>query len=160
MKDIKVYMAGGLFTMADGRERMREAALLELAVKGTGKNVNMFSPIYSPVNDKDTLPTAESIFLADYKELMSSTVVFADISTEDVGVMYELGLVHDHKDIEVIAYDTDIRTATAGNYDGIRVPVAKNQFCVGGLLQNGVVIHDSFESALDYFVAKYLVDHA
>lgn len=150
----KIYMAGPLFSEAEVNQRLRECALLQKSIKDRDLHYKVFSPINAPQNDKSKLPTAKDIFLGDEKELMESAVIFADLSGEDAGVMMELGMVI-HKDIKIYAYLTDIRMATAGNYEKEHIPWGYNQFVIGALEQYNHKIYYSFNEALE----AYEVDH-
>lgn len=158
----KVYVGGELFTEADITQRLKEGSeLIELGHP-------IYNPIANDeINDKSDNPTAEEIFLQDMAEVLSSDIVTAPIDNEDPGLMMELGMalsgnlfmralekmkdelseealaiVEEHnpfKEIEIFAVTSDIRTDTAGEYDGYLVPKGYNQFVIGGLkvLGNG-----------------------
>lgn len=152
---MKVYMAGPLFTEAEVAQRLLEARLLEEVMDELGIEHDLFSPINAPINDKSTLPTALDIFEGDERELMASNVIFADLSHEDAGVMMELGMVLLNKNIKIYPYLSDIRIATAGEYEGHYVPFGYNQFVIGGLEKYGHTIYPSFEKALNAFKDKH-----
>lgn len=143
-------MAGPLFTEAEVSQRLKEYELLEKVNKKIGSEIEVFTPILAPQNDKSKLPTAKDIFEGDEDELMESTVVFADLTHEDAGVMMELGMVL-YKDIKIYPYLTDIRLSTAGEYDGLYVPFGYNQFVIGGLEKYFGTVYQSFQDALDAY---------
>ena len=145
----KVYMAGPLFSAAEACQRLREYGLIKEAVKSNNTGHEVFSPIMAPQNDKKNLPTAEEIFLGDEDELLDSEVVFADLDGEDAGVMMELGMVLYNANVKIYPYLTDIRVATAGEYNKHHVPFGYNQFVIGALEHYGHKIYSSFESALE-----------
>lgn len=158
----KIYVGGELFTEADITQRLKEGdMLLELGYP-------IYNPIANDdINDKSGNPTAEEIFLQDMVEILSSDIVTAPIDNEDAGLMMELGMVlsgnlfmralkemegklskealtiiEEHnpfKEIEIHTIISDIRTDTAGEYDGMFIPKGYNQFVIGGLkvLGNG-----------------------
>lgn len=148
----KIYMAGPLFSEADQRQRVLEVNKLrtELTNGGLteGLDFEVFAPIEADVNDKSTLPSAEDIYKADRDALMSSTVVLADLAYYDAGVMLELGMVIE-EGVHVLAWDSDLRLSTAGEYNGIRVPYGTNQFVIGALLHEGHGVYGNFSEALE-----------
>lgn len=159
MKKFKVYMAGPLFSEADQKQRKHEADALKSRLLDEfnlieGEDYEIFAPIYAPVNNKSTLPTAEDIFLADRRELLTSNVIMADLSHYDAGVMMELGMVIEDPDVIIIAYDSDLRASTAGNYEGLRIPYGVNQFVIGGLLDKGSSLVSSWDLAYDELIKK------
>lgn len=146
---MKIYIAGSLFSEADIAQRIKERQLIEELFKSKGLEVEIYNPIEAPVNDKATLPTAEAIFQMDVDQLMTSDIVVADISTLDLGVAMELGmLVMGDPDILILAHNSDIRIGTANRYEGHRVPYGQNQFVVGGLLATGNHVLNNFAEVL------------
>jgi nucleoside 2-deoxyribosyltransferase len=165
----KIYVGGELFSEADVTQRLKEGnKLIELGYP-------IYNPIANDdINDKSGNPTSEEIFLQDMSEVLSSDIITAPIDNEDPGLMMELGMalsgnlfmraldkmkeelspealaiVDEHnpfKDIEVHAVVSDIRTATAGEYNDYLIPKGYNQFVIGGLkvLGNGG-FHRSFK---------------
>jgi Nucleoside 2-deoxyribosyltransferase len=163
-KQDRIYIAGSLFNEAEINQRKSEERLL----RSLGFE-NIFNPINAPCNKKDDLPTAEDIFLGDTLQILRSDKVIADISNQiDAGVFCELGIIwmcnYIHhlvntglslKEIlktiprkEVIAHLSDIRKATAHNYQGNHIPVAFNQFMIG-MVEDMGVIKDNFQEVLD-----------
>ncbi|NLZ83700.1 MAG: nucleoside 2-deoxyribosyltransferase [Clostridiales bacterium] len=150
----KVYMAGKLFSEADINQRLLEFDRLEAAGKNWGLDLDIFTPIKAPQNDKSLLPTSEDIFVGDEEELMVAGVVFADLADQDPGVMMELGMVI-HKDTKIYPYLSDIRIGTSGKYEGNRIPFGYNQFVIGGLEIYGNKVYPSFNDALDAFIEEH-----
>lgn len=149
--EVKVYMAGPMFTEAEVNERLSEAKKLRTKLLTKGLNhVKLYVPLEADINDKASLPTALDIFQKDRDELLSSDYVLACLDGEDAGVMAELGMVH--KDIPVFAYMTDIRTSTAGNYEGKYVPWGYNQFVIGMLEEQGTNIHYKKDDVIDELI--------
>lgn len=146
----KIYMAGKLFSQADQAQRQKEYDLLVEINEELGVDYEVYSPIHAPINDKSKLPSALDVFNGDEKELMESSVVFADLADEDPGVMMELGMVL-LEDIRVYAYLSDIRIGTSGEYNGIYVPFGYNQFVIGGLEKYFGKVYLSFEEALEAY---------
>ncbi len=146
----KIYMAGKLFSQADQAQRQKEYDLLVEINQELGVDYEVYSPIHAPINDKSKLPSALDVFNGDEKELMESSVVFADLADEDPGVMMELGMVL-LEDIRVYAYLSDIRIGTSGEYNGIYVPFGYNQFVIGGLEKYFGKVYLSFGEALEAY---------
>ena len=146
----KIYMAGKLFSQADQAQRQKEYDLLVEINEELGVDYEVYSPIHAPINDKSKLPSALDVFNGDEKELMESSVVFADLADEDPGVMMELGMVL-LEDIRVYAYLSDIRIGTSGEYNGIYVPFGYNQFVIGSLEKYFGKVYLSFEEALEAY---------
>lgn len=146
----KIYMAGKLFSQADQAQRQKEYDLLVEINEELGVDYEVYSPIHAPINDKSKLPSALDVFNGDEKELMESSVVFADLADEDPGVMMELGMVL-LEDIRVYAYLSDIRIGTSGEYNGIYVPFGYNQFVIGGLEKYFGKVYLSFGEALEAY---------
>ena len=146
----KIYMAGKLFSQADQVQRQKEYDLLVEINQELGVDYEVYSPIHAPINDKSKLPSALDVFNGDEKELMESSVVFADLADEDPGVMMELGMVL-LEDIRVYAYLSDIRIGTSGEYNGIYVPFGYNQFVIGGLEKYFGKVYLSFGEALEAY---------
>lgn len=143
-------MAGKLFSQADQAQRQKEYDLLVEINQELGVDYEVYSPIHAPINDKSKLPSALDVFNGDEKELMESSVVFADLADEDPGVMMELGMVL-LEDIRVYAYLSDIRIGTSGEYNGIYVPFGYNQFVIGGLEKYFGKVYLSFGEALEAY---------
>lgn len=153
-KRSKAYMAGKLFSEADQRQREREYRILEMAHIEYDIDRDIFSPIYSLINDKTNLPSSLDVFNADEKELMESDVIFADLADGDIGVAMELGMVL-KENVNVYAYLPDIRAESAGMYEGIHVPYGHNQFLIGGLEKYFGKVYHNFNEAL----VAYVKDH-
>lgn len=89
MKETKRgYLAGSLFNKAEVNERMREGAIIREAFP----DEKWYNPIEEPINDKAKLPSAEDIFLGDYRAVLDADTIIADITNNDVGVAMELGI--------------------------------------------------------------------
>ena len=86
-------MAGPLFNEGEVAQRLKEHKELDDSHKELGLEVDVFTPILAPQNDKSKFPTKLDIFEGDETELMAADVVFADLSNEDSGVMMELGMI-------------------------------------------------------------------
>ena len=174
-KDL-LYIAGGLFSEAEVRQRKYEKKAL---VEKLGESIEVFSPLEdNPSNDKSTNPTAEDIFNGDTDKIIDSKYIFAELDGEDVGVYAELGIVYGLnlmlKNVEkaldltnnpedlgikflqeiiekipekkVVAHLSDIRIPNAGEYTGFHVPVGYNQYGIGMLEQLGQIYHSTEEA--------------
>lgn len=154
----KAYMAGKLFSQADQNQRVLEYNKLKEVQDELSIEREIFSPLFAPINDKSTLPTALDIFNGDEKELMTSDVIFADLADGDVGVAMELGMIL-HKKVRVYAYLSDIRIETAGDYEKIHVPYGYNQFVIGGLEKYFGKVYRNFDEALDNYIKDEMLDN-
>ncbi len=159
---MKIYNAGPLFTEGEVRQRKYEGQLVRDLLKSKGINTDgFFNPIEAPFNDKaNAAPTSEDIYIADTDKIMEAEVIFFDISNEDSGTMVELGLALARSELsknikslkapKIYIVSSDIRFA--GNIDqGYRAQVSHNQYVIGGILKNGITIHNSFENLLKEF---------
>lgn len=151
MKQKKAYMAGKLFSQADQNQRMLEYEKLANFHIEFNIEREIFTPMLAPINDKSTLPTALDIFNGDEKELMSSDVIFVDLTDGDLGVAMELGMVL-RENVRVYAYLSDIRIDTAGKYEGFYVPYGYNQFVIGGIEKYFGKVYGSFDEAFEKYV--------
>lgn len=138
---MKVYLAGALFNEAEVAQRLKEGQILREEIP----NIDLFNPIEQPFNeDKQTLPSPESIYTADANAVYNSDVCIFDLTNEDSGVMVELGLAIAWKK-KIIAINSDIRLISANKYN---IPsYAMNHFVLGGVLKHGILVY-SFKEAV------------
>ncbi len=139
---MKVYLAGALFNEAEVERRLKEGKLLREAIK----DIDLFNPIEQPFNeDKQTLPTPESIFEGDANAVKNCDIIIADLTNEDAGVMVELGLAMAYGK-KIIAVNSDIRLKSANKYE---IPsYSMNHFVLGGVLKYGVLVY-SFDEVIE-----------
>lgn len=158
------YLAGGLFNEAEVAQRLKEGKILK-----TETSINWYNPIEAPINDKSKLPTASDVFWGDTKEVLRSSYIIADLTNNDPGVCYELGIAwavnyirallkRNNKealalldkfnitDKKIVGVASDIRIKTAGKYVDYLVPYGLNQYVVGGVLDQGAVVHTFSEA--------------
>jgi hypothetical protein len=170
----KGYIAGGLFSDAQKRQRVYEKQTLAKEIP----DIEFFNPLTdNKANDKSTLPTAKDIYQSDTLEVMKSDYIIAELDGADVGMCFELGqasainLVRemvtlgkladmDSDDIiemlldtlpqkTILAHHSDIRLDTANQYDRNYIPYGYNQFVIGGIEANGRIFKH-FEDIVDY----------
>lgn len=164
------YIAGGIFNEAEVAQRLKEGKILR-----TCTEIDWYNPIEQPINDKSTLPTASDIFWGDTKEVLRSKYIIADLTNNDTGTAYELGVawaVNYIRDIlkrnnkaaielldryritskKVVGVVSDIRVKTAGQYKDYLIPYGINQYVVGGVLDQGEIFH-TFEEAAKYIAS-------
>lgn len=162
------YIAGGMFNEAEIAQRIKEGRILKSTT-----TIDWYNPIEAPFNDKATLPTASDIFWGDTKEVLRSEYIVADLTNNDPGVCYELGIawaVNYIRDIlkrnnkaalellekyritskKIVGVVSDIRVKTAGQYKDYLIPYGLNQYVIGGVLDQGQIVH-SFEEAAKIF---------
>ncbi|WP_156285842.1 nucleoside 2-deoxyribosyltransferase [Oceanivirga salmonicida] len=139
---MKVYIAGSLFNEAEVSQRLKEGKILREEIK----DIDLFNPIEQPFNeDKQTLPTPESIYEGDANAVKNSDVVILDLTNEDPGVMVELGLAIAYGK-KIIGINSDIRLKSANKYE---IPsYAMNHFVLGAILKYGVLVY-SFKEAVE-----------
>lgn len=177
----KGYIAGKLFKKGDQNQRILEKKILSEAIP----SVEWFNPLTdNPSNDKSKLPDANSIFCGDTDKILDSHYMVAELDDEDAGTMMELGIAYGVNFIlgtinalikrgltkeqavdfvfrhipfkTVYAHLTDIRTGTAGEYEGHHVPVGFNQYVVGGVEQIGKIYND-FDTLVADIKSKELI---
>lgn len=152
----RVYVGGSLFNEAQINQRLSEAEYLYEC------GVDYYCPIQNEeINDKSNLPTASDIYFGDLDQLLNCNILLADISNEDVGLATEIGILVGYNvqaKLEgkkppylIVAHNSDIRIADAHNYKGVAIPVGWNQFLIGAVLENGVILGSS-DDAIDYIV--------
>lgn len=161
------YLAGGLFNEAEIAQRRKEGKIL----KKKTPQINWYNPIEAPVNDKSKKPLAKEIFWADTDHVLKSRYFLADLTNNDLGMAYELGIAwtinyirtvlwkNDRKDVlamldkyqivykQIYAVNSDIRIKTANSYHGIEIPYGYNQYVIGGLLDQGKIF-SNFDQAV------------
>lgn len=137
----KVYLAGSLFNEAEVAQRLKEGKLLRERIK----DIDLFNPIEQPFNeDKQTLPTPQTIYINDRDAVKRSDIVIFDLTNEDPGVMVELGIAIETGK-KIIGINSDIRLKSANKYD---IPTyGMNHFVLGAILEHGVLVY-SFEEAI------------
>lgn len=139
---MKVYLAGSLFNEAEVAQRLKEGQILREEIK----DIELFNPIEQPFNeDKQTLPTPESIYEGDASAVFNSDVCIFDLTNEDAGVMVELGLAIAWNK-KIIGINSDIRLKSANKYE---IPTyGMNHFVLGAILKFGVLVY-SFKEAVE-----------
>ncbi len=167
-----IYLAGSLFSEAEVAQRLKEGAMIR---ESLGDTHSVFNPIEAPINDKSKLPTCLDIFIGDTKEVLKSDIVIADLSNNDPGVMFELGIAWalDYvsktldmpeidslemarvlfekcgvKNKEVHAVLSDIRVGTANQYSEEEIPFGYNQYVIGGIKHMQGKVHRKFDTVL------------
>lgn len=147
-KKYNVYLAGALFNEAEVNQRKLEGKLLREAF---GDKLDVYNPINQPFNeDKQSLPTPADIFKHDTDAVLASDFVLADVTNEDSGVMFELGIAYQSNKY-IIAINSDIRLESANKYE---VPsYSMNHYVLGGIEENGVLVR-SFKEAIEELKRK------
>ncbi len=172
----KVYIAGSLFKQGDIKQRLYEEQYI---LRKSHRSWSIYNPINAPINNKSTLPSAQDIFLADFKQILNSDTILAALDDIDPGLYTELGicyginymleqiktLAHKYKITErhiknflkqfkpktIYAHLSDIRIPTAHEYKGLHIPYGYNQFVIGLIEKNGKIYH-SVEDAIDEMI--------
>ena len=139
---MKVYVAGALFNEAEVAQRKKEGEILRREFP----TFEIFNPIDQPFNeDKQTLPTPETIFEADTQAVIDADIFIADLTNEDAGVMVELGIAIMSQTAHIIGINADIRLQSANQYE---IPsYGMNHYVLGGLLKHGHFVR-SFDEAV------------
>ena len=162
----KIYIGGSLFSEAEIAQRLKEEDKLRELY---GETVDIFNPITAPCNDKNSLPTALSIFEGDTDQILSSDVMLVDISNQsDAGVFTELGIawacnfvnslanggmslsevLEVMKPKHIVTHLSDIRKGTSHRYEGNYIPWGFNQYAIGCVQNADGKIADSLQEAL------------
>lgn len=151
MTQIKIYLAGSLFSEGEVHQRKREYGIITDALPGA----EVFTPILAPYNEDktSTLPTPEDIYQGDYMEIESSDYVIFDLGNKlDEGLNLELGIVAGINEsrmtrkITPIGVLSDIRLETANKYE---VPsYGMNHMVLGAFYIHGTVV-SSFAAAIE-----------
>lgn len=140
---MKLYLAGSLFNEAEVAQRIKEGQILHKEFP----ELDIFNPIEQPFNeDKSSLPTPESIYEADAREVRECDIFVFDCTNEDPGVMVELGIAIESNTKLIIGINSDIRLGSASKYS---VPTyGMNHFLYGAILTHGHFVQ-SFDAAVD-----------
>lgn len=148
MKKYKVYIAGSLFNEAEVLQRKLEGKILR---EEFGNTIDVFNPIDQPFNEnKESLPTPLDIFMNDTNAVLDSDCIIADVTNEDPGVMFELGIAYNSNKY-IIGINSDIRLKSANKYD---IPsYSMNHYVLGGIEKNGILVY-SFKEAVDVLKDK------
>lgn len=156
---MKIYLANGLFSMADFHFNQ----LIAEKVREAYPEVDLFLPQESEINDKNSYANSQDIFLTDYNALKESDLVIAVIDGIEIdsGVACEIGIAN-ALGIPVIGLYTDVRQLGTGNTKKINALIEdsvenqfmyRNLFVVGAIKQNGEVLstlEDLVESIKKY----------
>lgn len=138
----KIYLAGSLFNEAEVNQRLKEGELLRLNFP----SLEIFNPIEQPFNEnKASLPSPETIFINDTRQVVNCDIFLADITNNDPGVLVELGIAIATKVKHIICVNSDIRLNDANKYE---IPTySMNHYVLGGILKHGKLVK-SFKDAI------------
>lgn len=88
----KIYLAGPLFSRGEVRDRIEDEEKILNSFKNTNINLSIFNPIkFNREIDFDWKENPYCFFEKDYKEMLDSNVIIADIDNNDPGTILELG---------------------------------------------------------------------
>jgi nucleoside 2-deoxyribosyltransferase len=146
---VKVYLANGLFSLAD--RHLNE--LLADSIRGLVKDIDLYLPQENiGINNKQSYADAVTIANADLDQLLTSAYVIAVIDGVEIdsGVAAEIGVAY-ASGIPVYALYTDVRQQGTDNMKKIGALVSdptenqfmyRNLFVLGLIKQNGKVFND------------------
>ncbi len=159
MKKIRIYNAGPLFLEYEVKHRLVQSRLMRELFERKGIKTNeysIFNPIEAPFNGQ--LPSAETVFYSDYKEIDNANVFFFDIGNPlDSGTFMELGHVIERimKKEKIFIYVMDshiaISRSASGKYKGLNSPWGRNMYVTGSLDKNKIKVYSNFEEAIKAF---------
>ena len=159
-ENIKIYVAGPLFTEADRKQRLVEEKMLRKKLP----NAKIFNPLTAVNVNKEAKAkksTGENlnsndlskvIYINDAGFIRKANVFFFDVATEDSGTMQEYGmaieLARHNPNILIFVVNSDFRLdrEASGGEGGFKM----NNFVVGSVLvePNVYGIFRNFKSAL------------
>ncbi len=163
-KNIKIYIAGPLFTEADRKQRLVEEKMLrkklpkaEIFNPLTAVDVNKKAKVKKgSQEDIDGNDISQVIYSNDAGFIRKANVFFFDVATEDSGTMQEYGmaieLARHNSNILIFVINSDFRLdrEASGGEGGFKM----NNFVVGSVLvePNVYGIFRSFKLALQQFL--------
>lgn len=145
---MKVYLANGLFNLADYNLNQLIASNLRDKVEG----IDLFVPQEADINDKNSYADSKKIFNLDFENVESSDLMIAVIDGVEVdsGVACEIGIAR-ALDIPIIGLYTDMRQMGTNNdlkINALKEDSVENQFMyrnlfvVGAIKSNGVIVNN------------------
>lgn len=145
---MKVYLANGLFSLADYNLNQLIASNLRESVKG----IDLFVPQEADINDKNAYADSQKIFDLDFQNVESSDLMIAVIDGVEIdsGVACEIGIAK-ALNIPIIGLYTDVRQLGTSNQlkiDALKADSIENQFMyrnlfvVGAIKSNGIIVNN------------------
>lgn len=145
---MKVYLANGLFSLAD----FNLNKLIAKELREKVKNIDLFVPQEAEINDKNSYASSKEIFQLDYQNLAQSDYVVAVIDGVEVdsGVACEIGMAK-ALNIPIIGLYTDVRQLGTSNGKKINALIQdsvenqfmyRNLFVVGAIKSNGSIVNN------------------
>lgn len=146
MDKTKIYLANGLFSLAD--RNLND--LIARVIRSTFNDIDLFVPQEQSINDKSGYADSLTIYELDSDNLMKSHIMVAVIDGVEIdsGVACEIG-VASVLGIPVIALYSDVRQLGADNSKKIDALIEnsvenqfmyRNLFVVGAIRNSGGVI--------------------
>lgn len=142
----KVYLANGLFSMAD----FKFNELIAKTLRENIKDLDLFVPQEQEINDKNSYADSEKIFELDYENVIKSDLMVAVIDGVEIdsGVACEIGIARS-LNIPIVALYTDMRLQGTSNTKKINALIDdsvenqfmyRNLFVIGAVKSNGSVV--------------------
>lgn len=170
IRDLKIYMAGSLFTTSEQKLRKEEAEILAHILFGDGQYQEPKTPsdwqhverihedqILAPINFKvnSENPTPIQIFTTDLVAIEAADYLLVDLSgITDMGVAVEIGIAHQMKK-PIFAYYDDLRFGrTNTTNDPFRTNIGWNQFMIGCIYATNPhgKIYKTFAEAVEHMI--------
>lgn len=157
---MKIYLANGLFSLAD----INLNKMLAANIRENNPSVDLFVPQEAEINDKNAYADSKEIFDMDYHNLSTSDLLVAVIDGVEIdsGVACEVGIAK-ALNIPIIGLYTDVRQLGTGNQEKVNALIEdsvenqfmyRNLFVVGAIKSNGVVV--STVEELTEAINKYI----
>lgn len=145
---MKVYLANGLFSLAD----FNLNKLIAKELREKVDNIDLFVPQEAEINDKNSYASSKEIFQLDYQNLAQSDYVVAVIDGVEIdsGVACEIGMAK-ALNIPIIGLYTDVRQLGTSNGKKINALIQdsvenqfmyRNLFVVGAIKSNGSIVNN------------------
>lgn len=145
---MKVYLANGLFSLAD----FNLNKLIAKELREKVENIDLFVPQEAEINDKNSYASSKEIFQLDYQNLAQSDYVVAVIDGVEIdsGVACEIGMAK-ALNIPIIGLYTDVRQLGTANGKKINALIQdsvenqfmyRNLFVVGAIKSNGSILNN------------------
>lgn len=143
---VKVYLANGLFSVAD----INFNQLIAKTLRENIKDINLFVPQEAEINDKNSYANSKEIFDLDFKNVANSDLLIAVIDGVEIdsGVACEIGVAK-ALNIPIISLYTDVRQLGTSNQRKINALIEdavenqfmyRNLFVVGAIKSNGKIV--------------------
>lgn len=157
---MEVYLANGLFSLADFNLNKMLAKEIRNSIKG----INLYVPQEEEINDKNSYADSKKIFELDFAHLSTADLGVAVIDGVEIdsGVACEIGIAK-ALGIPIIGLYTDVRQLGTENNKKIKALIEdsvenqfmyRNLFVTGAIKSNGLIVNnveDLIEKIKEFF---------